>query len=104
MLLGYSTGQEIPDPATIQPSDWEHLFTLNTHSARKKYCRFLFLKDVAKKKQLEAKAIRKAEALEQRAKVIEEKKQNSHIYYGLGGNTLLMRIRPATIDKWLNRK
>lgn len=97
-------GARVPDPTKIPSDDWEHLFILDSMSARKRYCGYLFVKDAAKRKQREDKATKRTESMEHRAKVIGEKEHNTHIYYGLGGNALLMRIRPATINKWKHKK
>lgn len=96
----YEMGFQAPDPATIKSDDWEHLITLKTPSARKKYYRFLFIKAEAGKKQ---RAIKEAEKADRESR-LKEKQFNPHIYYGLGGNALFMRIRKPTMQKWKNRK
>lgn len=101
------SGFEAPDPAALRSVDWEHLITLKTLSARNKYYRFLFLRTEAIKQQRERQATRKAERknlLEERKNLLEERPHNPHIQYGLGENSLFMRIRPQTIARWKNRK
>lgn len=92
-------GYDAPDPATFRSEDWEHLITLKTPTARKKYYRYLFVKEERKKEQHEKKAMEKAD----RENLV-KRPHNPHIYYGLGANALFMRIRPQTIAKWKNRK
>lgn len=96
--------KSVLDPAKMQPDDWDYLYTLQTASARKRFCRFLFVRNEMKQKQRTLKAIKQAQGMEIRTKTLEERKQNTHISYGLGENTLMMRIRPATVHKWLNRR
>lgn len=41
---------------------------------------------------------------ENRDRIRAERESNSHITYGLGHNSLLLRINPQTINKWINMK
>lgn len=104
VIYWHATAKSVLDPAEIQSDDWEHLYKLQSASARKKYCHFLLVREEMKQKQRAIKAIKKAQSVETRTRTLEERQQNPHICYGLGENILMMRIRPATINKWLNRR
>lgn len=104
MSYWHAEGGDAPNPTEVPPDEWKNLMELKSISARKSYCRFLHKKYEAKREQREIKAIRQAKQLENRTKMIEEREKNPHIYYGFGGDSLLLRIQPRTIAKWKNRK
>lgn len=49
-------------------------------------------------------AIRKEWVKENRRLNYETSAENKHIQYGLGKNTLLMKVNNSTIDRWRNHK
>lgn len=100
----YENGVDVADPSTFDSEIWKHLETLPSPTARRKHCRYLLLRQQKNAEAQKIKDIQRVEGLKKRAEIIEERKQNTHIRYGLGGNTLLPRILPKTLDKWRNRK
>lgn len=92
------------NPADITDEQWHHLCELDTKHQRQKFCRYLYRKKLSKvekkeraKDQIEAKK-------EKHERTIAEREANEHIVYGLGNNSLLLRIGRQMINKWRNRK
>lgn len=61
-----------------------------------------------KRKKIAEKKAKKEEVRESkkgnREKVIAERVSNPHIVYGLGHNSLMLRINKQTMNKWINHK
>lgn len=83
---------------------WQHLCELDTKHQRQKYCRYLLQKKEAKAEKKERVALRSEASKDYRERVRAERAANEHIVYGLGHNSLLLRICRQTLNKWQNRK
>lgn len=83
---------------------WQHLYELNTKHQRQKYCRYLLQRKYAKfEKKERAEQVRDTKK-GTRERILAERAANDHIVYGVGHNTLLLRICRQTLNKWRNRK
>ncbi|KZS12586.1 Mitochondrial ribonuclease P protein 1 [Daphnia magna] len=95
-------GARTPSELTLQ--HWKELLTLSSTSKRKKYLVFLFKIEMTKlnrkNKKDEQKVKREAE------KEVEKLKDNSdeHIDYGLGKNTICLKIYESKVDHFHNTK
>lgn len=92
------------NPELLTEEQWKHIYELDAKHQRKKYCRFLLQK-------MQAKAEKKTRIQEEREskkgnreKILAEREANPHIVYGVGHNTLLLRINSQTINRWINMK
>lgn len=90
-------------PSKISESEWERLLELPSISARRKYYAFLFkheMHNLNLKKKKEIKAIER----EERLKALRELESQNHIVYGLGRNSIFLKIYETTMNLWHNNK
>lgn len=104
MHLWYLGGQNSINPEKVTEEQWQYIYELDSKHQRQKYCKYLNIK-------ADAKADKKSKKLEQveskksyHEQMKAERKANTHIVYGLGHNTLHLRINKQTINDWLNYK
>lgn len=92
------------NPKELTEEQWQHLYELETKHQRIKFCRYLLWK----KEQKEEKKFRNQEEREakkgNRERIHQERDVNQHMVYGLGHNSLHVRITGRTINKCLDRK
>ncbi|EEB17483.1 RNA guanine-9-, methyltransferase domain containing protein, putative [Pediculus humanus corporis] len=87
-------------PTDISKKNWIELLNIPSYSRRFRYLAYLF-KNEKKNENLKQK---KEKHREMRQNEWEKLKENHHIRYGLGGNSLFMRIFDQTVSKHLNLK
>lgn len=100
----YSLGSRCPDPETLTPEQWQHIFQLGSQYQRKKFCRYLYSKSVHQTEARETRAKYKEERKLIRQQVIVERETNPHINYGLGSNSMFPRLTKKTMHKWQDLK
>lgn len=97
-------GHQCINPADITDEQWQHLYELDTKHQRQKYCNYLLTRKQSKAEKKE-RAKEESEAKKgNRERIIAERAANTHIVYGIGHNSLLLRICRQTLNKWRNRK
>ncbi|KAK7864193.1 hypothetical protein R5R35_004104 [Gryllus longicercus] len=85
-------------PTQLKPADWKELISLESRSARKKYLLFIWKKEMTKSNEKRKKELKRID----REKLdIPVRDRDA---YGLGGNTIFMRIRESTMTNYLNGK
>ena len=97
-------GSRVPSALTM--SNWEELLTLSSLNKRKKYLTHLFkieMKRLNEKNMKEERRVKREAEL----KTLREEKQSKppseqHIDYGLGKNTIFLKIYDITMDHYLN--
>ncbi len=98
-------GARTPSQLTLE--QWEELLALSSTSKRRKYLTFLFkiemTKQNRKQKKEEDKVRREAEK-EADKEAEKLKGENEHIQYGLGRNTICLKIYDTKIDQFHNNK
>lgn len=92
------------DPELITLEQWQNLFKMESRHQRRKYCRYLHSRKCFQMEQLEKQAQRKEDRKHVRQETIELRKNNPHINYGLGHNSMFPRITKHSINKWQNLK
>lgn len=83
---------------------WQHLCELDTRHQRQKYCRYLLIRKRAKGEKKDRTEEIRAAKKGTRERILAERAANDHIVYGVGHNSLLLRICRQTLNKWRNRK
>lgn len=97
-------GYQCINPELLTEEQWQHIYELDAKHQRKRYCRFLLLKMLAKEEK-KTKIQEGREAKKgNRERILAAREANSHIVYGVGHNTLLLRVNSQTINKWINMK
>ncbi|XP_020293975.1 mitochondrial ribonuclease P protein 1 homolog [Pseudomyrmex gracilis] len=95
--------EKVPN-GTIAPREWLVLFKLETRSQRKKYLHFLWHNEKTRENKAAKKEAKKAEWLVKKAEL--EKKEaeedTNEMKYGLGHNTIFMRIYESTMNNFYN--
>jgi ribonuclease P protein 1 len=94
-------GQKVP--SKLSESEWERLLGLASVSARRKYYSFIFrneMHDLNLKKKKAFKAVEREERLAARR----EAEAENHIIYGLGRNSIFLKIYETTMNLWNNNK
>lgn len=104
MHFWHTLGRRSIDPAEMTDEQWKHLFELDTKHQRQKYCRYLLVRKEAKAEKKERAEQRSEAKKDHRERVRAERAANEHIVYGLGHNSMLLRICQQTLNKWRNRK
>lgn len=98
----HSRNQSCLHPDTFTSEDWNNLIAINSKSQRRKYCRWLYLKAEKTRLQLEEKIKKQNESRMKLDIMLEDRKNNKHIAYGLGANCLFMRYRQKQFNLWGN--
>lgn len=104
MHLWHSLGHKCINPAELSEEQWQHLYELDTKHQRKRYCRYLLVRNEARAEKKELKELRRQLKEGTHERIIADRESNQHIVYGVGHNSILLRISPQTINKWLNMK
>ncbi|KAL2740911.1 mitochondrial ribonuclease P protein 1 [Vespula squamosa] len=86
-------------PKKLRPKDWLYLLN-STKTHQRKYIRFLFINEI-KKENTRNKHLEKMELLHLKMKEL-EKECPSGLKYGLGHNSLFLRIYNKSLDEFLN--
>ncbi|XP_059470220.1 mitochondrial ribonuclease P protein 1 homolog [Neocloeon triangulifer] len=88
-------------PTSISVENWQTLLDMQSIHGRKKFLRFLFIKEIRKSLEKDKKQQRREKRLAlQEENVVEE--DDGHIKYGLGNNALFHRIYESTITEYDN--
>lgn len=88
----------------MSDEQWQHLYGLDTKHQRQKYVNYLLIRKHAKLEKKERAEQTREGKKGTRERVLAERTANEHIVYGVGHNTLLLRICRQTLNKWRNRK
>lgn len=104
MHLWHSVGYKCINPAEMTEAEWQHLYTLDAKHQRKRYCRYLLIRNQARAEKKELKEKERESKKGKRERILAERESNKHIVYGVGHNTLILRVNSQSINKWLNRK
>lgn len=104
MHLWHALGHQCVDPSELTEEHWQHLYELDTKHQRKRFCRFLLLKKQAKAEKKERAAEEREAKKGNRERIRAERDANPHIVYGLGHNSIHLRINTQTMNKWINIK
>lgn len=97
-------GYQCINPELLTEEQWQHIYELNAKHQRKRYCRFLLLKMLAKEEKKTKIQVEREAKKGNRERILAAREANSHIVYGVGHNTLLLRVNSQTINKWINMK
>jgi ribonuclease P protein 1 len=94
-------------PRTLNQDQWKQLLAMDSRSKRRKYYKFLFGIEIKKEKVKAMKAEKAKERLERLERIknseIKEEDDNTHIQYGLGKNSFLLRLYDATMNQYYNQ-
>lgn len=90
-------------PSTLSKSELERLLDLPSMSARRKYLSFLFGCEMTKVNQQQKKEERMV-AREERLALQREENKDKDMVYGLGHNSIFLKIYETTINLWHNNK
>lgn len=90
-------------PSQLKENEWSHLLELPSLSARRKYYTFLFKCEMTNLN-LKAKKEIKAREREERLAKNRELAEQQHIVYGLGHNSMFLKIYETTMNLWHNNK
>ncbi|GFG39653.1 hypothetical protein Cfor_02960 [Coptotermes formosanus] len=91
------SGHRVPE--NIKLRQWKELLTMETRTGRRKYLSYIF----GVEKSQENRKKKKAELKQQRGDDIKVP-ENNHLIYGLGHNTMLLRVYDSTINHFYNSK
>ncbi|XP_044733117.1 mitochondrial ribonuclease P protein 1 homolog [Chrysoperla carnea] len=91
-------GQKVPSTEFIKDFQWKELLSKDTKSSRRKYLSFLFSIEKKKENRIEKKNLKRKELEERKA---EDKPERQ---YGLGANTILLRIYETTMNQQANNR
>jgi ribonuclease P protein 1 len=86
-------------PQNVKLGQWKELLDMETRSKRRKYLSYLF--GIEKKQENRKK---KKEERKQRKDVSNTSSENNHLTYGLGHNTMFLRVYDSTINHFYNSK
>lgn len=84
--------------------EWQHLYGLEVKHQRKRYCRYLLVRNEARAEKKHSKEVEKESKKGNRERIVAERHSNQHIVYGLGHNSPLLRVTSQTVNKWINSK
>lgn len=90
-------------PSRLSATEWERLLDLPSVSARRKYYTFLFNCEMHNLNQKRKKQ-EKAKEREERLAANKELEAQQHIVYGLGRNSIFLKIYETTMNLWHNNK
>ncbi|ALC40875.1 CG5190 [Drosophila busckii] len=102
--IAHQEGRRVPRLEFFQDEHWEHVLALPTKSARIKYYAYLWQIDMKKQSEKRKKALRTEDIERRVAETRKEREENTHIIYGLGHTSLLLRIYDSTINHWQNNR
>lgn len=104
MHLWYSRHYKCINPDELTEVQWQHLYGLDTKHQRVKYCQGLLEKKEATAKKMKLREEKREANKGLRERIRAEREANPHIVYGLGHNSLHIRITNRVITKWLHSK
>lgn len=104
VYLWHSLDRQCIDPKLVTEEDWQHLCELEAKHQRKRYCRYLLHRIQYKVKKKELSVIEKESKKGNQERIRAERDANPHLNYGLGHNSLLVRVNTQTINKWITMK
>lgn len=94
---------QCPDPDTISERDWKIIFSLPNRNQRKKFYKDLYLRQLNMTKEKQQQLI-KNELKDQMRQNVKEQREMAHLNYGLGKNSLLLRVSSQRMTTWMNQK
>lgn len=104
MQFHFESGNDCPDPKLITKEEWQYVFNLPSKHQRKRHYKYLSNKHVNASQNNEAGSLRKVILENTHTQIKNERTENKHIVYGLGHNSLLLRINRRTMNTWTNLK
>lgn len=90
-------------PSQLKEIEWNHLMDLPSLSARRKYYTYLFKIEMTNLNQKARKEVR-AKEREVRLATNRELAAQQHIVYGLGNNSIFLKIYETTMNLWNNNR
>ncbi|XP_047110883.1 mitochondrial ribonuclease P protein 1 homolog [Schistocerca piceifrons] len=93
-------GAQVPE--NVNTEQWKELLSMPTRSKRLKYLKYLWKIEMKELSRLKKKQMRQQERLKGLERAGQE--ENSHIQYGLGKNTLFLRVYDTTINRFYNSR
>jgi ribonuclease P protein 1 len=87
-------------PQNVKLRQWKELLTMETRTGRRKYLSYIFGVEKAQENRKKKKAERKQQREDEMMKLPE----SNHLIYGLGHNTVLLRVYDSTINNFYNSK
>lgn len=94
-------GRRVPDKLNVE--DMRELLILYSFSSRVRYMSFLHTKELAKKSERLKREVKKKE-YQAWLKEKENLVPSEHLTYGIGNNTLLLRVRKKSIMRYYNQR
>ena len=94
-------------PSQLTLDHWKELLALSSTSKRKKYLVFLFKLEMTKqnrKQKKEENKVRREAEMEEKKEAVILNGEDEHIQYGLGKNTICLKIYDTKIDQFHNNK
>lgn len=102
MHFHFLSGNDCPDPNLITEDEWQYIFNITSKNQRKRHYKYLSNKQVNARLNNEADSLRKTILENTHTQIKKERQENKHIVYGLGHNSLLLRINRTTMNTWTN--
>ncbi|CRL07029.1 CLUMA_CG019968, isoform A [Clunio marinus] len=97
-------GRRTPELENIKSHNWDHILSLETKSARRRYYSFMWENQMREQNDKIKKEQKRIENMERIAREREEKAKNPHIIYALYHNSLFLRIYDATMTHYDNHR
>lgn len=98
----FDNGALFPNPEQITADQWTYLFNLPSTNQRRRYLQHLYGQQSLSCEANVVKIIKNEIKVVKRQTVLEERKENKHLIYAVGHNSLLLRISPQQMAKWMN--
>ncbi|XP_049858774.1 mitochondrial ribonuclease P protein 1 homolog [Schistocerca gregaria] len=93
-------GAQVPE--NVNTEQWKELLSMPTRSKRLKYLKYLWKIEMKELSRLKKKQMRQQERLKGLEHAGQE--ETAHIQYGLGKNTLFLRVYDTTINRFYNSR
>ncbi|XP_049808091.1 mitochondrial ribonuclease P protein 1 homolog [Schistocerca nitens] len=93
-------GAQVPE--NVNTEQWKELLSMPTRSKRLKYLKYLWKIEMKELSRLKKKQMRQQERLKGLERAGQE--ETAHIQYGLGKNTLFLRVYDTTINRFYNSR
>ena len=91
-------------PSYLSFDHWNDLFRMNTRKSREKHLKFLHMNEMIKLKEKAKKEARRIAREAYLSELADKPKDEDHMSYGLGKNTLFLRKYDSAIDHYNNSK
>lgn len=98
----FDNGELFPNPEQITADQWTYLFNISSTNQRRRYLKHLYGKQSLACEGNVVKIIKNEIKDVKRQAVLEERMENKHLVYAVGHNSLLLRISPTQMVKWMN--